>query len=61
MQISYFINQYSKVSQSYIPGEISLEERPSIDGKQITLHDWDVDLETSKLVKLYRGVQYVNY
>lgn len=61
MQINYFINQYPKVSQSYIPEEISLEVRPGVDGKQIVLHDWDVDLETSKLVKWYRGIQYVNY
>lgn len=60
MQISYFINQYPKVNPSYIPGEISLVEHPSLDGKQIGLHVWDGDLETSKLVKLYRGIQYVN-
>ncbi len=61
MQTSNFINQYPKVRHSHIPGEVLLVERPSIDGKQIALHDCDGDLEASKSAKLSRGVQYDNY
>jgi hypothetical protein len=59
MQISYFINHYLKVRHIYIPGKNLLVERPSIDGRQIALHD--CDLEASKLAKLPRGVEYDNY
>ncbi|MDO9127837.1 glycosyltransferase [Methylotenera sp.] len=55
MQISYFINQYPKVSHSFIRREILALERQGFDVQRIALRGWDgdvVDIEDKRELKL---------
>ena len=44
MRIAYFINQYPKVSHSFIRREILALERQGFAGQRIALRGWDAEL-----------------
>ena len=48
MRIAYFINQYPKVSHSFIRREILALERQGIDVQRIALRGWDAELHDAE-------------
>lgn len=59
MQISYFINQYPKVSHSFIRREILALERQGFDVQRIALRGWDGDLVDSEDKREIKLTHYV--
>lgn len=65
MRIAYFINQYPKVSHSFIRREILALERQGVEVQRIALRGWDAELQdaedTSERVRtryvLQRGIK----
>lgn len=58
-RIAYFINQYPKVSHSFIRREILALERQGFDILRIALRGWDAELVDSKDVDEQRRTRYV--
>ncbi|MDP1766670.1 MAG: colanic acid biosynthesis glycosyltransferase WcaL, partial [Methylotenera sp.] len=59
MQISYFINQYPKVSHSFIRREILALERQGFDVQRIALRGWDGDVVDSEDKRELKLTHYV--
>jgi colanic acid/amylovoran biosynthesis glycosyltransferase len=59
MKISYFINQYPKVSHSFIRREILALERQGFDVQRIALRGWDVELVDEEDLRERKHTQYV--
>jgi len=59
MQISYFINQYPKVSHSFIRREILALERQGFDIQRIALRGWDGDAVDKDDIRELERTQYV--
>jgi glycosyltransferase involved in cell wall biosynthesis len=59
MQISYFINQYPKVSHSFIRREILALERQGFDVQRIALRGWDDGLVDEGDLRERKLTQYV--
>jgi colanic acid/amylovoran biosynthesis glycosyltransferase len=59
MQISYFINQYPKVSHSFIRREILALERQGFDVQRIALRGWDGDAVDKDDIRELNRTQYV--
>ena len=59
MQISYFINQYPKVSHSFIRREIQALERQGFDVQRIALRGWDGDAVDKEDIRELERTKYV--
>lgn len=59
MQISYFINQYPKVSHSFIRREILALERQGFDVQRIALRGWDGDAVDKEDIRELERTKYV--
>ncbi|HNZ56749.1 MAG TPA: glycosyltransferase [Methylophilaceae bacterium] len=59
MKISYFINQYPKVSHTFIRREILALERQGYDVQRIALRGWDGDAVDEADIRELRSTQYV--
>ena len=59
MHIAYFINQYPKVSHSFIRREILALERQGFDVQRIALRGWDAELVDAEDVSERSKTQYV--
>jgi len=59
MQISYFINQYPKVSHSFIRREILALERQGFDVQRIALRGWDGDVVDREDIRELKLTHYV--
>ncbi|AZL68546.1 MULTISPECIES: glycosyltransferase [Pseudomonas] len=59
MRIAYFINQYPKVSHSFIRREILALERQGFEIQRIALRGWDAELQDDEDVREQGKTQYV--
>ncbi|MHA6160005.1 glycosyltransferase [Pseudomonas sichuanensis] len=59
MRIAYFINQYPKVSHSFIRREILALERQGFEIQRIALRGWDAELQDDEDVQEQGKTQYV--
>lgn len=59
MRIAYFINQYPKVSHSFIRREILALERQGIEVQRIALRGWDDELQDSDDIAERSKTRYV--
>ncbi|MGV2832513.1 glycosyltransferase family 4 protein [Pseudomonas shirazensis] len=59
MRIAYFINQYPKVSHSFIRREILALERQGIEVQRIALRGWDGELQDSDDIAERSKTRYV--
>ncbi|MFK0310285.1 glycosyltransferase [Pseudomonas sp. NPDC090233] len=59
MRIAYFINQYPKVSHSFIRREILALERQGIEVQRIALRGWDAELQDGDDLTERGRTQYV--
>lgn len=59
MRIAYFINQYPKVSHSFIRREILALERQGFEIQRIALRGWDAELQDDEDVLEQGKTQYV--
>lgn len=59
MRIAYFINQYPKVSHSFIRREILALERQGFEIQRIALRGWDAELQDDEDVSEQGKTQYV--
>ncbi|MEN8640138.1 glycosyltransferase [Pseudomonas sichuanensis] len=59
MRIAYFINQYPKVSHSFIRREILALERQGFEIQRIALRGWDAELQDDEDVHEQGKTQYV--
>jgi colanic acid/amylovoran biosynthesis glycosyltransferase len=59
MRIAYFINQYPKVSHSFIRREILALERQGIEVQRIALRGWDAELHDPEDLAERRKTRYV--
>lgn len=59
MKVSYFINQYPKVSHSFIRREILALERQGFDVQRIALRGWDGELVDEEDLRERKHTQYV--
>ena len=59
MRIAYFINQYPKVSHSFIRREILALERQGFESQRIALRGWDAELQDDEDVQEQGKTQYV--
>ncbi|HEK1009463.1 TPA: glycosyltransferase family 4 protein [Pseudomonas putida] len=59
MRIAYFINQYPKVSHSFIRREILALERQGIEVLRIALRGWDAELQDSEDLAEREKTRYV--
>lgn len=59
MRIAYFINQYPKVSHSFIRREILALERQGIEVQRIALRGWDAELQDAEDVAEREKTRYV--
>jgi len=59
MRIAYFINQYPKVSHSFIRREILALERQGIEVQRIALRGWDAELQDAEDVAERNKTRYV--
>lgn len=59
MRIAYFINQYPKVSHSFIRREILALERQGIEVKRIALRGWDGELQDNDDIAERSKTRYV--
>ena len=59
MRIAYFINQYPKVSHSFIRREILAVERQGFEVQRIALRGWDAELVDAEDVSERDKTRYV--
>lgn len=59
MRIAYFINQYPKVSHSFIRREILALERQGVEIQRIALRGWDGELQDAEDLAEREKTQYV--
>lgn len=59
MRIAYFINQYPKVSHSFIRREILALERQGVDIQRIALRGWDAELHDAEDLEERDKTRYV--
>ncbi|MGH8464141.1 MAG: glycosyltransferase, partial [Pseudomonas sp.] len=59
MRIAYFINQYPKVSHSFIRREILALERQGLEVQRIALRGWDAELQDAEDVAEREKTRYV--
>ncbi|MBM3111232.1 glycosyltransferase [Pseudomonas sp. P66] len=59
MRIAYFINQYPKVSHSFIRREILALERLEVEVQRIALRGWDADLQDAEDISERDKTRYV--
>ncbi|RWU21406.1 colanic acid biosynthesis glycosyltransferase WcaL [Pseudomonas alkylphenolica] len=59
MRIAYFINQYPKVSHSFIRREILALERQGIEVQRIALRGWDAELQDAEDIAEQGKTRYV--
>lgn len=59
MRIAYFINQYPKVSHSFIRREILALERQGLEVQRIALRGWDAEVVDAEDVSERNKTQYV--
>ena len=59
MRIAYLINQYPKVSHSFIRREILALERQGVEVRRIALRGWDGDLVDAEDLRERAATQYV--
>lgn len=59
MRIAYFVNQYPKVSHSFIRREILALERQGFEIQRIALRGWDAELVDAEDVKEQQRTRYV--
>ncbi|MEE1865990.1 glycosyltransferase [Pseudomonas auratipiscis] len=59
MRIAYFINQYPKVSHSFIRREILALERLGVEVQRIALRGWDADLQDAEDINERDRTRYV--
>ncbi|ELF6208181.1 glycosyltransferase [Pseudomonas putida] len=59
MRIAYFINQYPKVSHSFIRREILALERQGIEVQRIALRGWDAELQDAEDTSERARTRYV--
>lgn len=59
LRVTYFINQYPKVSHSFIRREILALERQGIKVQRIALRGWDGDLVDAEDIREREQTQYV--
>ena len=59
MRIAYFINQYPKVSHSFIRREILALERQGFEVQRIALRGWDAELVDAEDESERSKTQYV--
>nr|NOY04368.1 colanic acid biosynthesis glycosyltransferase WcaL [Gammaproteobacteria bacterium] len=48
MRIAYFINQYPKVSHSFIRREILALERQGVEVQRLALRGWDAEVQDAE-------------
>ena len=59
MRIAYFINQYPKVSHSFIRREILALERQGVEVQRIALRGWDAEVQDAEDVTEREKTRYV--
>lgn len=59
MRIAYFVNQYPKVSHSFIRREILALERQGIAVQRIALRGWDAELQDAEDTREQASTRYV--
>src|SRR5438105_4284751 len=59
MRIAYLINQYPKVSHSFIRREILALERQGVEVRRIALRGWDGELVDAEDLRERAATQYV--
>ena len=59
MRIAYFINQYPKVSHSFIRREILALERQGFEVQRVALRGWDAELVDAEDVSERDKTRYV--
>lgn len=59
MRIAYFINQYPKVSHSFIRREILALERLGVEVQRIALRGWDADLQDAEDINERDKTRYI--
>lgn len=59
MRIAYFVNQYPKVSHSFIRREILALERQGFEIQRIALRGWDAELVDAEDIKEQQQTRYV--